>query len=383
MTRIPLAALPFLSGLVVLAACGGGAPTDLPLPGESVQVGVDTLVTGLDVPWDLAFAADGRTFAAERSGRIRVIEEGRLRPEPWATLDVAQRSEMGLMGLALHPDFAENGYLYVVGTFAAEEGLENRVYRFTERGERGTEPRMILGGMPAARFHAGAALRFGPDGFLYVSVGDATRPAASQEMSTLAGKILRVDENGGVPADNPFPGTPIFALGLRNPQGLAWHPETGELFASDHGPSGLPQERFRRGRDELNVIIAGGNYGWPEAAGDEGGEAFLRPLVEWTPGIAPAGIDFYTGPSEAWRGSLFVGGLAGARLVRVVVERSRDRPTGWDAVAQESLFQGEWGRIRVVRMGPDGYLYIATSNRDGRGNPSPADDVLLRLLPGG
>jgi aldose sugar dehydrogenase len=375
MRHLPLAA-PVLA--LALAACTG-PPTDLPLAAESIPVRLDTIASGLDVPWDLAFAPDGRIFVAERSGQIRVIEDGRLNPEPWAELTVAQRSEMGLMGLALDPEFASNGYVYVVGTFAGESGTENRLLRFTDHDGSGTDQRLILGNMPAARFHAGAALDFGPDGMLYLTAGDATRPGDAQDPASLAGKILRIDRTGAIPRDNPFPGSPIYALGVRNSQGLAWHPETGELFATDHGPSGLPQERFRRGRDELNLVVGGGNYGWPEATGFEGGEGFIPPLIEWNPTVAPAGVAFYSGDVEAWRNDVFVGGLAGRQLLRVVLERDEARDQGWRAAAQEPLFLGELGRIRAVVMGPDGHLYFTTSNRDGRGNPSPADDFLFRL----
>jgi glucose/arabinose dehydrogenase len=364
----------------LLAGCGG-ASTSLPAASPTLRLAVDTVASGLEVPWDVDFAPDGRIFLTERSGRIRVVERGVLRPEPWATFDVARRSEMGLMGIAVSPDFARTGYLYVVGSFAAGEGrAENRVYRLTERGGLGTDRRLILGGIPAARYHAGAALDFGPDGMLYLTTGDATRPGTSQDPGSLAGKVLRLRPDGGVPADNPVAGSPVYARGVRNPQGLAWHPETGQAFAPDHGPSGLPREWFRRGRDELNVVVRGGNYGWPEAAGDQGGDGFVRPLVEWTPAIAPGGMTFYTGDALPWRGNALVAALKGEHLLRVVLLRAPTEPTGWRAVAREPLFAGQLGRIRAVAMGPDGNVYFTTSNRDGRGEPSPGDDHLLRIV---
>lgn len=363
----------------LLAGCGG-SPTRLPAASPTPGVALDTVARGLEVPWDLAFAPDGRIFVTERAGRIRVIENGVLRPEPWATLDVSRRSETGLMGIALAPDFARSGHVYVVGAFPTGDGPENRVYRFTERDGRGTDARLIIGGITAARYHAGAALRFGPDGMLYLTTGDATRPGRAQDPASLNGKVLRIRPDGGIPADNPVQGSYVYALGVRNPQGLAWHPSAGALFSPDHGPTRLPQEWFRAGRDELNVILPGGNYGWPRAAGDQGGDDYLLPLVEWTPAIAPGAVAFYAGDEFPWRDNAFVAALRGKQLLRVVVERAPGEQIGWRAVASESLFEGALGRIRAVAMGPDGHLYFTTSNRDGRGDPSPGDDLLLRII---
>ncbi len=373
MHRLPIALLAAL-----LAGCGG-SPTPLPPAPSTPGLALDTIAGGLQVPWDVAFAPDGRIFVTERPGRIRVIEKGVLRPAPWAVLDVARRSELGLMGIALAPDFARSGHLYVVGSFAAGEGrAENRVYRLTERGGRGVERRLVLGGMRVARYHAGAALRFGPDGMLYLTTGDATRPGEAQDTASLLGKVLRIRPDGGAPADNPRPGSRVYALGMRNPQGLAWHPDTGELFAADHGPTYLPREFFRSARDELNAIRPGGNYGWPGAAGDQGGRGFVRPLVEWTPAVAPAAMAFYTGTALPWRGNALVATLRGEALLRVVLQRAPG--TGWRAVAQEPLFRGQIGRVRAVVMAPDGSVYLTTSNRDGRGDPRPGDDLLLRIV---
>ncbi len=368
-----------VAALLLLGGCGG-SPTRLPPAPPTPGVALDTIARGLQVPWAMDFAPDGRIFVTERSGRIRVVEEGALRAEPWAVLDVVRRSEMGLMGIALAPDFERSGHVFVVGTFAVDgDRTENRVYRLTERDGRGADPLLVLGGIPAAKYHAGAALAFGPDGLLYLSAGDATRPGDAQDPASLAGKVLRFFPDGGIPPDNPAAGSRVFALGVRNPQGLAWHPASGQLFAPDHGPSGLPREWFRRGRDELNVIVPGGNYGWPRAAGDEGGPEFVRPLVEWTPAIAPGGMAFYTGSDFPWQGNAFVAALRGEGLLRIVLERAAGE-VGWRAVASETLFAGELGRLRAVAIGPEGALYFTTSNRDGRGDARPGDDLLLRVV---
>ncbi|HEX8392813.1 MAG TPA: PQQ-dependent sugar dehydrogenase [Longimicrobium sp.] len=364
----------------LLAACRTN-PTRLPAAGTTAGVALDTVATGLKVPWDLAFAPDERIFVTERDGRIRVVERGVLRPEPWATLAVSRRSELGLMGIALAPDFARSGHVFVVGSFrTGGDSVENRVYRLTEHNGRGGEQVMVLGGIRVAKYHAGAALRFGPDGMLYLTTGDATHPGTSQDSTALTGKVLRLRPDGGVPADNPIAGSYVYARGVRNPQGLAWHPRTGHLFAPDHGPTRLPREWFRAGRDELNVILPGANYGWPEASGDAGGPEFVRPLVEWTPALAPGGMAFYTGTEFPWAGDAFVAGLRGQRLMRIVLQPAPGTRTGWRAAAAEPLFAGQLGRIRTVVMGPDGSLYLTTSNRDGRGTPRPGDDLLLRIV---
>ncbi len=362
---------------MVLSAACGGSPTRLPPAPATAGLALDTIASGLQVPWDIAFAPDGRVFVTERAGRIRVIENGVLRAEPWAVLDVARRSELGLMGIALAPDFEQSRHVYVVGSFRVSDGhAENRVYRLTERGGRGVDPTLVLGGMRVARYHAGAALRFGPDGMLYLSTGDATRPGEAQDTASLLGKVLRMRPDGTAPADNPRTGSRVYALGVRNPQGMAWHPEDGQLFAPDHGPTRLPREFFRAGRDELNAIRAGANYGWPGAAGDQGGPGFARPLVEWTPAVAPAALAFYTGTALPWRGDALVATLRGQALLRVVLRRG---PGGWRAVAQEALFRDQVGRIRAVAVAPDGSVYLTTSNRDGRGTPRAGDDYLLRI----
>lgn len=375
----------------LLAACGDGsagesaarrdaAPAErvASLPdGSAPTPGYEVVASGLEVPWDLAFAPDGRIFVTERPGRIRVVERGVLRPEPWATLDVAVTGEAGLTSIALAPDFATSGHVYVLGTFRGAGGLENRVVRLTERDGRGVEPRVIVGAMPAGRIHAGSALDFGPDGLLYVTVGDATEPALAQDPAALHGKLLRYRPDGTPAPGNPL-GGPVYALGLRNAQGLDWHP-SGALFASEHGPSGLPWEDGRTGRDELDRIVPGGNYGWPEVAGRGAGERFQEPLAVWSPAIAPSGLAVYTGSDfPAWRGHAFLGGLRGRQLRRVGLVEAGGQ---WRVTGQEALFEDRLGRIRAVVMGPDGSLYFTTSNRDGRGDPAPDDDRILRLVP--
>jgi glucose/arabinose dehydrogenase len=240
---------------------------------------------------------------------------------------------------------------------------------------------VVIDGIPANNVHAGGALAFGPDGQLYLTAGDAQDPPEAQNTGSLAGKILRYTPTGGIPSDNPFPGSPVYAYGVRNSQGLAWQPSTRDLFATDHGPSGGGSEGGRRDHDELNAIKRAGNYGWPVVIGTEN-DRFIPPIAVWSPAIAPSGLAFYDGQAIAdWRGNAFVGALRGRRLVRVVVEEAPGTPAGWRMTGQESLFQDQFGRIRLVAMGPDGALYFGTSNRDGRGNPAQADDRIFKISP--
>lgn len=380
--RVGRALVSALVPALAAAGCDNGSarPSSSPAgDGQGPVAAWEVVATGLEVPWDLGFAPDGRTFVTERPGRIRVLQDGQLMPEPWAVLDVEAVSEAGLTALAIAPDFDETGHVFVVGTFRTEEGLRNRVMRLTDRDGRGTDPRVIVDGLPADRIHAGSALDFGPDGFLWVSSGDAGEPDRVPDPSSLHGKILRYRADGTPAPDNPLPG-PVWASGVRNPQGLDWN-EAGQGFATEHGPSGLPWEAGRTGHDELNRLEPGAGYGWPEVAGEGGGPSTTDPLAVWDPAIAPSGLAVYTGDQlPDWQGDVFLGALRGRHLRRVAVEGSG---AGARVTEQEVLFQDELGRIRAVVTAPDGSLWFTTSNRDGRGNPAEDDDRILRLVPGG
>ncbi|HEX6047666.1 MAG TPA: PQQ-dependent sugar dehydrogenase [Gemmatimonadaceae bacterium] len=372
-----------LAGLLLAAGC-----EPLPQPARDTvrsagpAPAVDTVASGLEVPWAIAFAPDGRIFVSERVGRIRVIAEGTLRPEPWATVPVAARGEAGLMGIAVAPDFATSRAVYAVATVEQRGGLVNRVLRMSDENGKAGPVTVILDGIPAAVFHAGDAIAFGPDGMLYVATGDAREPRNAQDTTSLAGKVLRMRPDGTVPPDNPIPGSLIYARGVRNMQGITWDPTTGQMFGTDHGPSGFPNERFRQGRDELNAIPHGGNLGWPAVAGGSDNRRFTPPLVDWSdPGIAPAGVATYAGPHSSWSNSVFVAALKGEQLRRVTLARDSTAAPGWRAVADEPLVEKQFGRLRAVAMGPDGMVYFTTSNRDGRGAPRSGDDHLLRLRP--
>lgn len=373
----------------------GAAPEpagDTPPPGQATpsppaprpasgKVELEVVARDLEVPWDLAFDREGRLFFTERPGRIRLLDGGRL--ITLLTLpDTAATGEGGLLGLALHPAFPEEPWVYVYQTYRGKgRGVANRVLRF--RFVPGGSPRLtgrqvILDGIPGAAIHDGGQLEFGPDGKLYVTTGDARAAQRAQDPNSLHGKILRLEPDGRIPADNPLgPDNPVFSYGHRNPEGLAFHPATGALYAIEHGPEAW---------DEINHIQPGGNYGWPEVTGPGHGSSprFIAPLRAYSPVIAPAGADFYRGPIAGWDGSLFVGTLgfspdsAGRHLRRL-----RLADDGRRVLEEEPLFKGEFGRIRAVKTGPDGCLYFGTSNRDGRGEPRPGDDRILRACPAG
>jgi glucose/arabinose dehydrogenase len=338
-----------------------------PPPPAPSPVTVETVATGLAVPWALAFAPDGRLFFTERGGQVRVIEESGLAPEPVAVLPVASVGESGLMGLALDPSFDQNGFLYVMYTHAGLGGLRNRVSRLRVTGNRAGGEQVILGDIPGAAIHDGGRLRFGPDGKLYVTTGDASDPEQAQSRESLAGKILRLNGDGSIPYDNPFPGSLVYSLGHRNPQGLDWRPGSGQLFATEHGPTG---------NDEVNRIEAGANYGWPSIQGREQASGMTSPLATFSPAVAPSGASFYNSDLiSEWKGSFFFATLRGRHLHRMVFTGD-----GSGVALSERLFEGRFGRLRDVVAGPDGVLYVATNNRDGRGDPGVEDDRILRIV---
>lgn len=352
--------------------------------GGAAQFRVETVVTGLEVPWSMVFAPDGRMFIAERPGRVRVLERGSLRSAPLHTIaDIEPSGESGLMGMALHPQFAENRFIYIAYAYQGD-GRRVRVVRLRERGDALTDQRTIIEEIPAARYHAGTRLRFGPDGKLYITTGDSTERGLAQRLDSLAGKTLRLNDDGSIPPDNPFVGQrgarpEIWSYGHRNSQGLDWQPETNVQFQTEHGPS-FPLDTLnpRGGGDEVNIVERGRNYGWPRIHHRERREGLESPLLDYTPAIAPASGMFYRGTNTGgfpyFRGNFFFGALRGRAIIRVVLDGRR-------VVSQERLLENTYGRIRDVAEGPDGAIYFSTSNRDGRGNPTREDDRILRLVP--
>lgn len=331
---------------------------------------VETVAVNLEVPWSMAFAPDGRLFVTERPGRVRILDLAAGRSDLALTLDdVFTQSEAGLLGLALDPDFAQTRlvYLYYSARLPAGGGV-NRVVRYREVGSTLGEAVVLLDDIPAAPIHDGGRLRFGPDGLLYITTGDAASSGLAQDLGSVAGKILRLTRDGSTPGTNLF-GSPIYSYGHRNPQGLDWHPATGDLWASEHG---------NIGNDEVNVINAGANYGWPRIEADRTMPGMVTPVRHYSPAIAPSGASFYRGQRfTRFANNLFIATLRGTHLLRLTIDAASPRRIA----AEERLLDGTFGRLRDVVTGPDGLLYIATNNRDGRGSPSATDDRIVRLIP--
>jgi glucose/arabinose dehydrogenase len=339
---------------------------------------VETVIPNLEVVWSIVWAPDGRMFFTERPGRVRVFENGKLRPQPlFVVPDVEPRGESGLMSIALHPQFATNHLLYLSYAYNSNGQQQVRVVRYRETPNGFVDRKVIIENVPAAQFHAGCRLRFGPDGKLYITTGDATDRQIAQQLNSLGGKILRLNDDGTVPTDNPFTGRSdarpeIWAYGSRNAQGIDFQPGTNLLWETEHGPSGFDGPG---GGDEVNVIERGKNYGWPVIHHRQTRDGLESPILEYTPACAPGSGTFYRGSQfPQFKGNFFFGCLRGERIIRVVTN-------GRQVVSQENLLEGKYGRIRDIAEGPDGYIYFSTSNRDGRGSPATDDDRILRLVP--
>jgi len=339
---------------------------------SDVKLDVQVFARNLDTPWAIDFAPDGRIFITERPGRIRIVKDGQLQAEPWMTLGV-EVGEGGLLGLALDPQFAQTRYVYIAYTLRTNDNrYVNRLARLRDdpASGKGVMDKVLLDNVAAAANHDGGRVKFGPDGKLYWTMGDAQTTSSAQDINSLNGKILRLNPDGTIPADNPW-NSPVYSYGHRNPQGLAWQPGTGRLYATEHGPSGVPTCC----RDEVNLIEPGKNYGWPVIMGDEKRNGMISPILQsgnnttW----APSGATFVTrGP---WAGSLVFAGLRGQSLYRLTLDPNDPRKVS----GFQALFEGQYGRLRDVVQGPDGALYILTSNGDGRGNLPPEGDQVLRL----
>ena len=338
---------------------------------------VETVVGNLQVPWAIVWTPDGRMLFTERVGRVRVFENGTLRSQPlFIVPDVEPSGESGLMDISLHPQFASNHFVYLTYAYKGEHARV-RVMRYRETTAGLVEPKVIIEDLPAAQFHAGCRARFGPDGKLYITTGDATQRELAQRLDSLAGKTLRLNDDGTPAADNPFAGRKdarpeIWTYGNRNSQGIDWQPGTNLLFETEHGPSGFDGPG---GGDEVNILEPGKNYGWPVIHHRQTHEGMESPLLEYTPACAPASAMFYRGRAfSQFAGNFFFGCLRGERIIRVVLDGRR-------VVSQENLLEKKYGRIREMAQGPDGFIYFSTSNRDGRGTPASDDDRIMRLVP--
>ncbi len=319
----------------------------------------EVIASDLNIPWEIAFLPNGELLVTERPGQLIKIGKDKT---SIPISGVRHVGEGGLLGLALHPNFSRNNLIYLYMTSSGGSGVINRVERYKLTDATLSERQVILDNIPGSQFHDGGRIAFSPNGLLYITTGDAGNESNAQDLNSLAGKILRLKDDGAVPTDNPF-NSPVYSYGHRNPQGLAWDSQ-GRLWATEHGRSGI-----RTGLDEVNLIEKGGNYGWPEIQGDEEQVGMRKPAANSGPNTtwAPSGAVFY-------KDNLLFAGLRGEALYKA--EISETAITGVRA-----LFSGQFGRLRTVAEGPDGFLYILTNNRDGRGTPQPNDDKIIRINP--
>jgi quinoprotein glucose dehydrogenase len=352
-----------LVAATLLAAAATPAHADAAVPR------VKTVARGLEIPWDIAFLPHGGALVTERPGRVRLFtRDWRLRRRPAARVGVSAVGEGGLLGIALDPSFPANHFVYLYFTTATGMRLERRHWNGRGLSFRAS----LLDGIRAGDVHDSGRIAFGPDRRLYVSTGDGGEPALAQDPASLNGKMLSLS---AAQYRGPGHAAPrIVALGLRNSQGFDWQPGSGRLIANDHGPSGFDGPE---GFDEIDAIVPGGNYGWPTAIGsDTGGGRFLAPLHVYTGPIAPSGATFVSRRGSAWTGDYVLAALRGEELRRLVLRGDR-------VVRDQPLLTGLYGRLRTVVEGPRGCLYVLTSNRDGRGFATRADDRILKVRPPG
>ncbi len=331
----------------------------------------EDVAVNLEVPWSLSFFSDDEALLTERRGVVKYVDFKSNRVELVGSFNVAAVGESGLLGVATRNNGRRvEAYFYY--TYAFGEDLRNRVVRIIFNGSLSDEM-VIVDGIEGASIHDGGRIRFGPDGMLYITTGDAARGKLSQNLNSLAGKILRVKPDGRVPDDNPFQNSLVYSFGNRNPQGIDWHPVNGLLYSTEHGPSG---ENGWFAHDEVNLIKPGGNYGWPYVIGAANDPRFIDPILHsgdetW----APSGCSFHSGKAvEEWRNNLLFGALRGQHIHRVVIGNEPHQ-----VIMHEKLFVEKFGRVRDVVEGPGGSLYILTSNRDGRGIPREKDDKIIKI----
>jgi glucose/arabinose dehydrogenase len=335
-------------------------------PAGEVEIDVQVVAEGLATPWGLDWLPDGRMLLTERDGRISVVDGGVVTPV--GTVDVTSSGEGGLLGLAV-----QNATTFFVYATVDGGGLRNQVQRWTLAGDQATFDAVVVDDIAARQFHNGGRIRI-HDGHLIIGTGDAGLPSRSQDPSDPAGKVLRVTLDGAPAADNPDPSSPVYVLGVRNTQGFDWLPD-GRMVITDHGPSGLPAEDGRSDHDEVTLASAGDNLGWPTIYACEEGEGLLTPSITFGDAMPPGGAALYTGTEiPEWQGDLLIG-VMGFSAGTPHLHRLRLSDNG-NVLVSEVYLSGTWGRLREVVMGPDGGLYVTTSNCDGRGTCGDGDRIL-------
>lgn len=367
----------FLLGLVFLTLLTGAAMSPGVVKTEEHDLRFVEITSDLEHPWGLAFLPDGRMMVTERPGRLRIITEGRLSTQSVSGLpEIAANGQGGLLDVAIHPNFTKNNLVYLSYTASGAGGIGTEVLRGKLQGNQLKDVETIFRMQPKSKGsrHFGSRLVFDREGYLYITLGDRGDRPRAQKPEDHAGSVIRLHDDGRIPSDNPFVGkqgwkAEKYTLGHRNMQGAALHPRTGQLWTQEHGP---------QGGDEVNVIRPGVNYGWPVITygvnygfGTKIGEGthkegMAQPVHYWVPSIAPSGMAFYSGSKfPKWNGNLFVGALKDQMLVRLVLD-------GEQVVHEERLLKNRFGRIRDVRQGPDGHLYLLTDENNG---------MLIRIEP--
>ena len=336
-------------------------PIPIPVPtSNSESAFVIILAENLDKPRAIAIS-DDRIFVTEKDGSIRVIQDNSLLESPLATFRSANVFDGGLLGIALHPDFSNNHYIYVFLTYEEDGSLWNKILRITESENKLQDVEIIFDKIPGSSFTNGGFLKFGPDEKLYVGTGTISDSShLPQDLDSLSGKILRLNDDGTIPNDNPFSDSPVYSLGHRNPQGMTWD-NNGNMFVAEFGPEK---------NDEINLIQAGKNYGWPEQQ-CSGNDKFENPILCFDPSIEPGGILFYSGDRLDFESPFIMASMRATNLYQLDFEEGLS--------SQKSILSGI-GRVRDVVQGTDGSLYVITSNTDGKGFPDRMDDKLLRII---
>jgi aldose sugar dehydrogenase len=367
------------SGSVGVA--GGPAPNDGSSRSSAAGggIGISSIVQNIESPSAIDVSKDGRIFFAEKMGEIMAmtVDNGKLAGHQILNIGAVQLGEDGLLGLALSPNFTEDHLMYAYYTYANGSKIFNRVIMLKEIAGKVVDSKVIIAAIPAAEFNNGGRIKFGPDNKLYVSTGDAMMPNLAQDLNSLAGKILRINPDGTIPRNNPLSGSPVYAFGFQNVQGLAWHPKTNRLYALDES---------RSGNDEINMIKPGGNYGWPikecalgstisstssgisnTANTQHGGGKLEDPVICFSPALEPSGAIFAASNRLGYQNDLIIASLRGYL-----------REINLDSNTQSTILEG-YGRLRDIVEAPDGSLLVATSNKDGFGIPGPNDDKILRI----
>jgi len=343
----------------------------------STEVDTQSVVTNLDTPWEILWGPDDHIWFTERYGRVSRLNPETGERQTLITIDeVHEQSESGLLGMVLHPDFDQTPHVYLVYNYLSGSSIKERLVRYTYLEESLKSPQVLLEGIEGNSNHNGSRLVIDSLDRLYFTTGDAQDPSSAQDLNSVNGKILRMELDGSLPEGNPFQDSYVWTYGHRNPQGLVYSPG-GILYSSEHGPAS---------DDEVNIIEEGHNYGWPDVMGycDEASETDFctennvkEPIAAWTPTLAVAGIDFYGHNAiPEWDNSILMTTLKESELVQLKISED-----GQEVVEENRWFDEWWGRLRDVCISPDGRVFIAVSNLDGRGDPAPGDDRIVEIRP--